>query len=162
MVFSLLKYVPAVKLATEGNPSAFLRHALLLVTTDYTQNFKLLWRQRYSAFFNNWKDRCIYWFIHVCISCVLDLYVSFVRTQSSAIGSFSSFQFYRRENDTCGRMSKVTWLACQSPGVRSVLHQTSVSLVQDQGGHSAWRKLKINSTGTLGPSVEKESKPRLQ
>lgn len=44
MVFSLRKYVPAIKLATEGNPSAFLMLALLLVAVDYRENFQLLWR----------------------------------------------------------------------------------------------------------------------
>lgn len=35
MVFSVLKYVPAIKLATEGNPSAFLMIAPFLVAVDY-------------------------------------------------------------------------------------------------------------------------------
>lgn len=34
MGFSLLKYFPAVKLATQGSPSAFLMLALLLVAMD--------------------------------------------------------------------------------------------------------------------------------
>ena len=35
MVFSLQKYFPAIKLAAEGNPSAFQMLALLLGAMDY-------------------------------------------------------------------------------------------------------------------------------
>lgn len=51
MVFSLQKYFPAVKFATEGNPLAFQTLVLLPVAVNYKQNFILLWGQRFSIFF---------------------------------------------------------------------------------------------------------------
>ena len=52
MVFSLQKYFPTVKFATEGNPIAFHTLDLLPVAVNYKQNFILLWGQRFSIFFS--------------------------------------------------------------------------------------------------------------
>lgn len=52
MVFSLLKYVLAIELATEGSPSAFLMLALLLLAMDLHTGFEVALEIKMFYFFS--------------------------------------------------------------------------------------------------------------
>lgn len=106
MVLSPLKYILAIKLAAEGNPSAFLMLLLLLVAMSLHTGFEAALEIKifyfsptvgrtgaFTGFFNLLFNLCTY----------LIYPLAYLGLRPVLWDRFPSFQFYMKENETWSR-----------------------------------------------------------